>query len=399
MAKEVAADTKGSGTDSLEIAQVDPNAARKSIIQRYNAEAQAERELDLEKVPGARALQAGYEQGETADTTDGDTVGEGAVQAPRAAEVAPEPVPVVDSAQPTITAPESTETVTLKVFGKEVVEPKSVVDAAGGVEARQMQLAADVRFQQAEELARKAMETGRIAADKRREYETKLSELSAGRPAAPAAEARPAATSTDSRPAAGTTAAEGEVDPFDHLVEEIYSGDPARAKKALEEVVRLRDSGQASAAIDPTQIASLVQAKVENDLAAREAFNAVEEQRRAVNDLMAGQYSNILSDPTMRADCAHLYNAAVADPRNQGRPWVVIADEVAKRVLGRAGLAETPNADVQQEVNTRTNFKRRIPQPSSATERVPAEPSEPKFPTKPSDVVNLYRHARHQPLQ
>jgi hypothetical protein len=391
---EQAADTTGSGTDTLDIKQIDPNAGRKAIIAKHNAVQQAEREIDVEQVPGAKTFQSGYDQGEVAMTADGDTAGGNAVQSARAA-VEPEAAPVVASAQ----APP--EMVTLKVFGKEITEPKDKVEAAGGVDARQAQIASEIKFQNAQAEAQDAERLQRVAREKAADYNARLNKLTqpAAKPAPAAPAARPAVP-TDSRPAAETTAAAGEVDPdIANLVTVLYAGDPAESQKALAEVLRKSRSAGVPPPIDVEGITALVQAKVDSDLAARDAHNAVEEQRRKVNDLMATQYQAVLTDPALRADCAHLYNAAVADPRNQGRPWVVIADEVAQRVLGRAGHVEAPNADVQQEVNTRTNFKRRIPQPSQASERVPAAAAESRYPTKGSDVVNMMRAARHQPPQ
>jgi len=386
-----AGDTKGTGTDSLEIAQVDPNASRKAIIARHNALSQADREIDLATVPGAAALQAGYEEQEGAQTPDGDTAGEGAVQTPRAAPVASEPVAGVDSA-PT----PSGETVTLKVFGKDVVESREKVEAAGGVEARQIQLGVEHRLQQAEDLARRDERLRQFAADKRREFEDRLSRLSQPAPA----QVQPAPASTQSRPAAETTAPAGNVeDQAAHLVAELYSGDPDRAATALSEVLKLRESGRHTAA-DPNEIAALVQAKVESDMAARESKNAANDQVNAVNELMESKYGTVLGDPVLRAAAAQMYNNAIKDPGNKGRPLVKIADEVGTLIMSRVdGGVKVPDADINAAVNTRTNFKRRIPQPSSASERVPSEPAEPKYPTKPSDVVNMYRAARHQPLQ
>jgi hypothetical protein len=143
----------------------------------------------------------------------------------------------------------------------------------------------------------------------------------------------------------------------------------------------------------------LVQAKVESDLAAREARTAASDQISAVNELMESRYSVVLQDPGLRAAAATMYNNAVKDPRNAGRPLVRIADEVGSQVLQRVGGVAAPDADITSQVNTKTNFKRRIPQASSASDRVAPAATEERFPTKPSDIINLLRAARHQPLQ
>jgi hypothetical protein len=389
MAKEEAGGATGSGTDTLEIAQVDPNAARKAIMAKQAALNQAEMEVDLETVPGARALQGGYEQGEGAETTDGDTEGESAVQQPRNP-VAEEPPPGVDSAPQRTPKPAGDENVTFKVFGKDVVEPRSVVEAAGGVEARQIQLGVEHRLQQAEELARRDENLKRVAADKRREFDERLRALTQP---GPEAQAPTAPASTQSRPAAPSQPA-GIDALITNAVTELYSGDPDRAANALSEVLRSRSSP-----VDAAQISALVQAKVESDLAAREARTAASDQISAVNELMESRYSVVLQDPVLRAAAATMYNNAVKDPRNAGRPLVRIADEVGSQVLQRVGGVAAPDADITSQVNTKTNFKRRIPQASSASDRVAPAATEERFPTKPSDIINLLRAARHQPLQ
>lgn len=380
---------KGTATDTLEIdtERRDPNAARKAIMAKQAAVAQADIEYDLKNVPGAADLQAGYDQGESAETTDGDTEGEAAVQPPRTP-VAEEESPGVDSARET-KQPEAKEPeyVTLKVFGKEVVEPKDKVDAAGGIEARRIQLAVEHRLSQADELARRDENLRRVAADKRREYEEKLRSMQ------PAQET-PAAASTQGRPAAPIQPA-GMDALVANAITELYSGDPDKAAEALSEVLRKIAGPQ----VDNEKISALVQAKVESDLAAREAKNAASDQISAVNELMESKYNVLLQDPVLRAAAATMYNNAVKDPRNAGRPLVKIADEVGTQVLQRVGGVTAPDADISAAVSTKTNFKRRIPQPSSASDRVAPAPVEDRFPTKPSEIINLYRAARGQPLQ
>jgi hypothetical protein len=409
--------TKGTGTDTLKIRgggdprevdlerpqrdiierNLDPNASRKAIIGRYNALHQAEREQDLAEVPGAAELQAGYEEGGDAVVADVATAGDSAMQTPRNV-VAEEPTPGVDSGA------SGDELVTLKVYGKEIQESRAAVEAAGGVEARQIQLAAehkleqgDLNIAQAERDAHRAQELSQVAADKRRAFEKLKKELNAdSRPTEPAS-----ATATGSparQPAsAETPAPKGPVDrtKIENLVTELYAGDPDGAVAAMAEVL---EATHRSPGVDVDKLIALEQARFEKEWAERESAAATKSQVDAVNGLMQDRYKVILDDPTLRKDCAHLYNAEVADAKNRGRPWVVIADEVAKRVLGRAGIVDAPNADVTAAVHTRTNFKRRIPQPSTASDRVPAQEVVPDYPTSPADVVKMYRASRHQPV-
>jgi hypothetical protein len=413
--KETASETRGTGTDTLDgdgrVVDApstrdgrDPNANRKAIISKYNAVHQADMEIDVRDTPGATDLQGGYVERGNATTTDGDAGAESATQAPRG--IAETSASGVDSAR----TGGQDEMVTLKVYGRQIQEPRSVVEAAGGVAARQIQLAAEHKLQQGEELlaqaednARRAEELQQVAADKRRAFNERLKELN-GNSATPsrptvAPAAQVATDSTARQPArTGTTVpATGPVDMEDlkEVVLELYSGDPARGAAALADVMM---RAQAQPTVDVNKLIALEQARFDKEWAEREATAARKVQIDAVNTLMSSKYKDVLADPQLRADCAHLYNAEVADSRNRGRPWVVIADEVAMRVLGRAGREVPPNSDVGAEVGKRTNFKRRIPAPSSATERVPEVEAQPDYPTSPSDVVNMLRAARHQPL-
>jgi hypothetical protein len=432
MAKEQAANTLGTGTDTLEVRGADPseidpnhsnsgdirarfkdpNAARKAIISRHSALRQAEFEQDLDTVPGAKQLQDGYKEDEVATTDDGDAATvDGAMQPARGdpEPIAEDPTSGVDS--PTQTQASRTdrgdENVTLKVFGKEIVESRAAVEAAGGKEARQIQLAAEERLRRgsehlehAEADARRAEELARVAADRRRAFTDLQKRLGdASRPTEPTPVT--AADSSARQPVSvETPAPKGPVDQsqIENLVTELYSGDPERASAALSDVLqRVRGSPQMTF----EQISALAQARFDTEWAEREAKAATQVQVDAVNHLMEDRYGDTImakGNEKLRRDVALLYNAEIADPKNRGRPLVVIADEVATRVLGRAGIVDAPNADVAAAVSTRTNFKRRIPQPSSATDRVPQQETAPAYPTSPRDVVNLLRAARGQPL-
>lgn len=383
-------DTRGTGTNTMQEIEGDPRGnSRKSILARYNASTQAEREIDNEQVPGAREMQSGYDQGETADTEDGDTTGEGAIQHQRAAEVDAPPVE----------APDPNEIITLKVFGQEIHKSRAEVDAAGGKDAMELVLAADYRLQQAGTLAQRAYEASQSAAETKRIYDQKLQEMRAQQGAQTQSTAPASGAHTPSQAAGGV-----DQDTVKHLVAELYSGSPERMEAAFSDVFsRMNARPAGSPEMTPKQIEELVQASVDKDRAAQRVYQADVDQVNSVNELMKGKYAHIMANPQIAKDCRDLYYAAEKDPRNQGRAKVLIADEVAGRVSAMMGIG--PNADnpgeaeVQQEVATRTNFKRRIPQVSNATGRVPAAETVPAFPTKPSEIVNLLRAGRNQPIQ
>lgn len=400
----------GTGTASLEIAEgFDPNAARKAVFARYRQGSQAEREIALETIPGAAELQAGYDQGEVAYTEDGDTSGDAAVQSARVPEpaVAAAGAPVVESPQPSSTP----EMVELTVFGEKVYKPKTEVEAAGGVMAMQLLLAsehraAQGRFEDAKKLSTRAALAARDASDKERILQSKMRDLT--RPPQPAAPAQPVSTMRGEQPNSPPPATPNQAPAAQDvrstakkMVEGLWSGEPEMAEKAVEEVLASLQRPGAQAQVDPGKIAELVVAKVERDLAAKRAVELQEQERVAVNDLMrSDQFKPIMENPAVRNFALLRYNQAALDKRNEGRSKVEIANEVANEVLSTMGhtptAGSTQAAQVQSEVSARTSFKRRLPTPSSASERAPAEEREARFPTKPTDIVNLLRSARHQ---
>ncbi len=383
----------GTGTNTLEIA-ADENPLmrkRKEILARYAATSTAERQLDTEQTPGAADLQAGFETGRTVYEDDSMN-GEIDPSAAQPEESVVDSAPSAEPTQDAPAAPSEPEMVTLTVFGQRYEALKSEVDAAGGVEVVQTRMAAEQRLRQADELAKRAQDLYQHAQDAERNLAQKQRELGSAQPSsAPTAQPNQAPAARADLAVAAAKAIEG-----------LWSGDPEVAQKTLVDVLANVQASQGQP-LDPNKIAELVVARVDRDLAVKEANRAQEQQRLAVNELMASErFAPLMADQQLKADTQTLFRAAVADPRNNGRSWVEIANEVGTRMLGHAGVetAQPPTETrAQVEVNARTNFKRRIPQPSSASERAPSAPQEPAFPTKPSDVVNMLRAARGQQVQ
>jgi hypothetical protein len=408
----------GSGTGSLEISGAhDPNAKRKAIMARHTQLSQATRETDLQEVPGAAEMQAGFEDDGSAEQEDQGTVGNTAMQTPRETrqEVLQPPEAVVSSTQPQATQPvepEAPEMVRLEVFGREIFKPRSEVEAAGGVQALQMKLAsehrmaqaaqggpnAELRMRQAQDLARRSEFAARNAVAKDQAYRDKLREFTGA--------AQPIG-SPPTQPIQATPTQATVAQPADRqaliqrAVEGLWSGDPEAASRALSEVMAIPTSGQSQ--VDPNKIAELVVATVERDLAVKDAHEQMAAQKRSVNDLMRSErYVPIMGNPIVRSGTLDAFTRACADRRNQGRPMVEIAQEVAEYALSTLGVPTeqqpqiTATQQVEQETRTRTNFKRRLPTPSSASERAPPAQQEPSYPTAPRDVVAMYRAARNQ---
>jgi hypothetical protein len=275
----------------------------------------------------------------------------------------------------------------------------------------QFKLAAEHRVAQAAELGRKAAEASRNVLDKDRILATKLQEVTR----APT----PASTMQGSQPSSAPPASPNQAAAQDVLVdarkvvEGLWSGNPEVAEKAFSEVLANLNRGTAPQTLDPNKIAELVMAKVERDLAVKDEQAAKEQERLAVNDLMrSDRFKPIMETPEIKATTQLLFREALSDKRNQGRSKVEIANEVGSRVLSMIGK-DVPNGDarqndtsaaaqaaaVQSEINARTNFKRRLPVGSNASERSPAAVQAPTFPTRASDVVNMLRAARGQPPQ
>lgn len=387
-------DSQGTGTNTLEVTEgFDPNAARKAIIARHTALTRADLEMDHETVPGLGPL--GYQQGETADSEAGDgsdTAIQSATpetQGEIGETVLQDENGMVDSTpQATESNSQDVEQVELKVFGKAVYMPKTEVDALGGVEVAQTIEAQKHRLAQADVLAREANRLYLEAKSRKREYEEKLQQL--GR------------TAPNGTPAAKPNPAQAVQDPamIEKILEGLWSGDPEQGQAAIREVLARQQAGPQT---DPQQIAELVQAQLEAGRAEREALAAHDKQRVALNDLMREErFAPLMQDDSIKAMMRREFDAAKDDKRNQGRSWVAIGEEVGTRMLGLMGKpagAEPVLADAQAEIAARTNFKKRIPQPSSASERAPSSQTEPTYPTSARDVVSMLRAARFQPVQ
>lgn len=392
----------GAGTETLEVKSPhDPNALRKAIFMRGKDMQQAEREIATEQTPGAEELQAVYDKIEqelaagatnegSAATDDGDTPGESAIQPPRTSQPA---APVVESAATPNdgdgqSVPDPNETVALKVNGRDVFRPRAEVDQNGGVEIFQIKLAAEQATQKANALMRRAEQMSAEAANQQKRFE---STVQSGTPTPN--------TGANAQPHQAQAA---QVDPatVDRMVESLWSGEPEKARAAITEVLAGIPRGQA---INMGALQDLVTARVNATIADRDAAAAQTNETTAVNDLMRqDRYKPIMDDEDTKATAVREFRAAEADPRNKGRSKVHIASEVAERMLRIKGIDTAtpalPAAEVRVEQGARTNFKRRIPVSSNASERANPNQQEQRFPTKPSDVINQLRQARGQPL-
>ena len=372
----------GRGTDTMEIIENDPHAARKAIIAKHNDLAQAELDMDMEEHGGIREqtrqmedqLANGFEEVRNTDKSDDtapdleDVEGDGSVT----------------EAQD-VSAENEGENVIVRVLGEDVSVPKAQVDADGGVANTQRRLGSEARFREAANLSRVAEEATRQANERLADVERRERELiqkTAGR----------AEAGAQSLPTGAT------VDPqaVDRIVDDLYSGDPERAKLAVSEVLKARG-------LSPDEVRELTEVELGKSEAKRLREDAEEANRRRsvlvqaertdVNNLMRERYGVILQNPVLLRGTLALFDEATKDPKNAGRSWVSIADEVGASVLQQIGA---PREDVPAEISARKSFKRRLPSPSEATGRSPMAEPEPRYPTRPSDVVAMMRHARGQ---
>lgn len=385
-------ESQGNGTDTLAETGNSRLDARKAIYARAGAGRIAETQLDLEDHPAAAAVIQALESGEIITDPENVELDDDGNIVVAPVEVAEEQTEVVEPPAPTATP----EMVTLKVFGQDYVLPKEEVDRRGGVAAAQMQLGADHRFRQATHLASQAQSLyGELKvklADVERREQALQSSATAGTPSG----TQPA-TPTKSAPNDDALRAK-----VKSTVDVMFKGDAEATEKSLTEVLAMIPRGSD---MSPEDVVALVLAKVEAkqlrdraDQQAEQIKHAQAQEARDVNNLMATKYKAINDDPDLRSMAQGMFRTARLDQRNKGRSLVSVADDVGARMMERIGGTPEGSATVQGEVRTRTSMKRRIPQPSAAGERAPAEPQDPGYPTKPSDIVNMYRRARNQPV-
>lgn len=416
-------ETIGTGTNTLEATGNAKLDARKMIMARAEAGRAADVEIDAETHPSIEAISAALneaaaqeeageevrnvteeqllrrasarERGEADPGNVTDEIPETPEQV-AAAVATPSAAAVVETP-----AYDPNETLELKVFGQTLYMDRAEVEARGGVAAVQYQLAADFRFRQATALAEKASSLHTAADQKLNEAKTLEQNLLAKSSA-------PGGTPAGTQPGANQPPANDALRAaVKKSVGVMWKGDPEGLENALIEVFAMVPRGNVPSTED---ITALVLAKVEASLLQKRANEhtaevkaAREQEANDVNKLMATKYAAIDGDPELRAMAQGFFKTARADPRNAGRSLVSIIDDVGARMQER-GLGVDPGAPlptgtpaaIRAEVRTRTTMKRRIPQPSSASERAAGSDEQTRLPTA-SDVVNMMRAARNQP--
>lgn len=414
----------GTGTNTLEATGNAKLDARKLIMSRADSGRAAEVSIDEEDHPSAAAIAAAIAEAAGTELTEEQAraVTEEALlghqqeiennQSTEEFEEEEEAAtdPIVAATPPSVPAtaavtPPGEEDVELQVFGQSVYLPKSEVEARGGIAATQLMLAADHRFRQATQLTDEARRLHTAAASKldeatrlERELITRSSAAGSAPGQQPGQPTQPAQLDDSIRAA------------VKRLTGEMWKGDPGATEQALTDVFAVLASRGTNAKVPSAEeIARLVQTKVEAGLLKARAEDTTARVKTAnkreaeeVNHLMATKYAAVDTDPELRSMAQGLFRAARSDPRNKGRSLVSIADDVGARVLEVAGGATAvpqPNtpAAVRQELRTRTTLKRRLPQPSSVSERSQTEEQQ-AFPTKGSEIVNMMRAARNQPV-
>jgi hypothetical protein len=396
------AETRGTGTNTMEMTGNSKLDARKAIMARADAGRQAEVEIDRESHDSVAAYDAAAETGTDTPNEEVRTVSEDALLRARGDEQVGE----VDNGEQTglpagaDTGSSVPEMVDLVVFGQSYQLPKDEVMARGGVAAVQMQLAADHRFRQATALAKAATEANNQAREKLAEaerLERSLRDRSSAAGATPSAQQQ---SGTTNPPVDEALRAK-----VKKTVDVMFQGDAEAVEKSLTEVLAAVPRGRETPPVD--DIAALVLAKVEAKFfqtraseAAAEAKAAQKLEVKQVNELVSSKYKEINDDPVSQAAMRGIFDQLRKDPKNQGRSLVSIADDAGALMTQRLHpeLASSRGADVQTQMRTRTHMKRRLPQPSGASERAPAAEEESSYPTSGSDIVNMMRAARGQPL-
>lgn len=279
-------------------------------------------------------------------------------------------------ADKTGTVAELPERVKVKVLGQEFEVPREDVEEAGGLKAYQLERAASIRLQNAaREEARLKAERDQFERDKR---------ASAGASPAPAAGSTPAAAPT-SQGGAGESAdvaARAEA-----IVSDLYSGDPKRAKAAVQQVLAASQSPQ----IDPKELARqaaelLQQREPAPAPAATQpvAAQPIDPEVAELNEYMSSQFEDVLQDDTMRAKALSEFNRLKALPENRQRRLIDLGREA-----GREARKSGPHP--RQDVVER---KQKLPPSVAGTQtHAPAE----QQPMSRSEHIAVMRKARGLP--
>ena len=366
--------------------KVDPFESRKSIFKKATnmrqnrVTAEAAQHEDVAANVEALAREAGQPHGDNEldrgshiDTNRPDRFDRGT----------PEHVPDARQVQSSKNDPENgidkpSGRVTVKVLGETFEVPSDDVDASGGLVAYQKERAASIRLQRAAE------EESRI---KKMRFELAeeagtLAEQRARGNAPQGAHAQGAAP-TDS---GGEGSADAEAQAA-ALVDDIYSGDPNRARRALQEVMGNRSTPGAS--IDPADIArQAVQLLKQQDTAAAlkpaepEMSPRLKLEIEELNSMMSESYAEVVNDPTLKARAFEHFQRLRSNPENKYRRLADLGREAAKAVT------KHPRQDVVER-------KRSLPPALTGTYTPPKQ--EQSEPQSNSDYIARMRQSRGLP--
>lgn len=391
--------TQGTGTETLEVtggnAKLD---ARKEIYARAEHGRAAEIAIDREQHASVDENARAFETDDQTRGEDVNTVSEDELLRRQTAE-AEGGSETVEAGTDDGAGTGDDPMVDVKVFGQTYQLPKSEVDAKGGPVVVQLLMAADHRMRQATALAAGARDMHTRAQASLAEVERlekSLRERSSAGGGTPS-DQQQQGTTTAKLPDDALRAA------VKKTVDVMFKGDAEDAERALTEVLAMIPRGQAAPSTE--DVTALVLAKVEAklfqsqaDAQRKQLDTAAKLETDDVNRLMTTKYKAIIDDPDQMAMAQGLFIAARRDPRNKGRSLVSIADDVGSKMLAKGGTAQT-ETQIASEQRTRTNMKRRLPQPSQTSERASATEKQVDYPTTGKDIVNMMRAARNQPQQ
>lgn len=278
--------------------------------------------------------------------------------------------------------------VKISVYGEEVTVSEDEVREAG-IATLQKERAAEYRLQEASKTESRLRKYHQDLDAYRDQLQAMEKKIRAGQKL----DATDVATAT-APPSTGATVTVDDAklaDAARKAAEAIYRGDPSETAQALKSL--LADVAQGRTATPPPVDVNAVAAAAADMVDERKEQRTAEERRTAVNKTFATEFKAVQDHPEAFLVAQARFNAMLADPSNEGRPWEELAREAGKAALHRyPELRPTPPSGgkgnepppapapgaVDDPLAQRRQLKRStIVRPSSTSARAPAPQPQP----------------------
>lgn len=287
-----------------------------------------------------------------------------------------------DQPAATPTADAGGDGIRIKVYGEELVVSEDEVLAAG-IATLQKERGAEYRLQEAAKTESRLRKYHQELDAYRDRVKAMEQDLRAGKTPSAADAAAAAAPPTSG---ATVTADESALaESARKAAEAIYRGDPAETAEALKSL--LADVAKGRTATPPPVDVKAVAEAAADMVEQRTETRSAEERRQAVNQTFSSEFRDVTAHPEAFAVAQTKFNALLADPSNEGKPWEDLAREAGRAALHRypelrsaptggneppaPPAAKTETVD-QTLANRRAVKQRTVVRPSTTSARAPA---------------------------